>query len=70
MVIDGEADVADLNVHIASHLAGRLYLDEFILPVRSYEEINFAFAVAKGDPPVYWRHLMTPLQTFSHSKAV
>ena len=50
MVINGEADVAALNVHIASHLAGRLYSDEFILAVRSYEEINLAFAVAKRDP--------------------
>jgi len=50
MVVNGEADVAALNFHIASHLAERDYPAVFNLPMKPYEELALAFAVAKGDP--------------------
>ncbi len=52
-VLDGEADAAALNIHVGSHLAGRLFPGRFTLPHKIFLEVPLGVAVLKGSPTFF-----------------
>jgi len=52
-VLNGEADAAALNIHVGSHLAGRLFPGRFTFPNKIFLEVPLGVAVLKGSPSFF-----------------